>query len=135
MTTHMADRTSEAGAYQSGRWRLALTSGPHAPARARREVARLGVGGARAGDLALLVSEVVTNAVRHGGAYDDEHVVVELVASRGRVQVRVLDGGRGRPARRRPGGTRDGGWGLNLVEALSDTWGAAPGEVWFELTT
>ncbi|WP_205699372.1 ATP-binding protein [Conexibacter sp. SYSU D00693] len=94
-------------------------------------MARLGVCGDRADDVALLVSEVVTNAVRHGGARDEDHVTVELTSEDHRLRIRVLDGGGGLPAQRRPGS--DGGFGLHLVEALADDWGAAPGEVWFVL--
>ena len=117
---------------RAGRWRLALRRGPHAPSEARAEIAKLRLDAVRADDLALLVSEVVTNAVRHGGATDDGHVVVEVVAERSHVLVRVLDGGRRVPRPRKPGPA--GGWGLHLVEALADRWGAAPGEVWFELS-
>lgn len=115
----------------SGRWRLALERDTHAPSRARREVARLGLAPRRDDDLALLVSEVVTNAVRHGGASDDHHVIVEIEAAAKVIRVRVLDGGRRVPVPREPGA--DGGFGLHLVEALAERWGAAPGEIWFEM--
>ena len=127
----MTDSKSELSASRTGRWRFALQRERTAPARARREIAGLGLVPANAGDLQLLVSEVVTNAVRHGGADDDAHVIVEVVAERRCICVRVLDGGRRVPAPREPG--EQGGFGLHLVEALAARWGAAPGEVWFEL--
>lgn len=129
MTT--ADSPEGSKGARCGRWRLALERSPHAPARARREIAQLGLGPRRSDDLALLVSEAVTNAVRHGGADGDGYVVVEVSAGPRRIHVRVVDGGRSMPAQRQPG--LDGGYGLHLVEALAERWGVAPGEIWFEL--
>jgi anti-sigma regulatory factor (Ser/Thr protein kinase) len=80
----------------------------------------------------LLVTELVTNAVRHAGAATVELVV--LVGSR-RVHVEVANAGGEFIARPRNG--RDSGWGLFLIDRLSDDWGVAdkPGRqcVWFEL--
>lgn len=84
----------------------------------------------------LVVSELVTNAVRHGAA----PLSIEIACDRcTALAVRVSDGGRGRPASRlsAAGGRAPGGWGLVLVDLLSDEWGvedAAPGKtVWFRL--
>lgn len=82
---------------------------------------------------ALLVSEVVTNAIR----YARTPIVLSMLSLRDRVEVAVSDGD-GRLPRLRPAGARDeGGRGLALVEALSNRWGARPtgtGKVvWFSL--
>ena len=88
----------------------------------------------QAPDFELAVSELVTNALVHGeggievtvGLYDD------------RVRLAVGDDGFGpEPIRfREPSSTGDGGWGLRLVDGLSDSWGAdrVPGRtlVWME---
>ncbi|HET6506892.1 MAG TPA: ATP-binding protein [Baekduia sp.] len=109
---------------------------PRAPAVARRMVDELGDAvEARCAERArLLLSEVVTNAVRHG---EGEHVRVLLDAVQGgELRCEVVDEGHGfvPKARDRPS-TVEGGWGLHLVETLSRRWGVREGSthVWFEL--
>ncbi|MCY7372246.1 MAG: SpoIIE family protein phosphatase [Spirochaetaceae bacterium] len=82
---------------------------------------------------ALLVSEVVTNALRH----TDGQVVLELWRFSRRLRVEVSDEESRGPV---AGGRHlldDSGRGVPLMDALSDRWGTAPkGEgkvVWFEL--
>ena len=91
----------------------------------------------RLGDLRLLISEVVTNAVRHAGMSEADSIHVEIADSAGRVRVEVSDQGKGfTPKRRDPDIERPGGWGLYLVEELADRWGVETGGrtlVWFEL--
>ncbi|MBT2366071.1 ATP-binding protein [Streptomyces sp. ISL-10] len=75
-----------------------------------------------AGDVLLLVSEVVTNACRHGGfPYE-----LELARGPGRIWVQVSDTSALRP---RPLGphraSRSSGHGLYLLERLSADWGWA----------
>lgn len=93
-------------------------------------------------DLRLLVSEVVTNAVRHGGSQaheTDERVRVRMGVEGRRLRVEVFDGGAGfRPARRRPDADPGSGWGVHFVRELADRWGTAHDAregsvVWFEL--
>ncbi len=84
--------------------------------------------------LRLLVSEVVTNAVRHG----DSGQPVELHASwSDEVRVEVVDRGEGFTPQPRAGGLEDpGGLGLYLVGRLADRWGVDTSEttrVWFVL--
>ena len=89
-------------------------------------------------DVLLLLTELVTNAVRHSGLRPDESLHVELDQWAERVQVKVVDTGT-QFTRIRPGAREDqsGGWGLLLVDRIADTWGVGPTEsgtcVWFEI--
>jgi anti-sigma regulatory factor (Ser/Thr protein kinase) len=88
----------------------------------------------QAPDFELAVSELVTNAILHGEGGID--VTVELHGDR--VRLVVGDEGFGpEPIRfREPSSTGEGGWGLRLVDGVSDSWGAqrVPGRtlVWME---
>jgi anti-sigma regulatory factor (Ser/Thr protein kinase) len=85
-------------------------------------------------DARLLVSELVANSVRHGEG-DTIRLIVD-VRDTNRVRCEVVDDGSGFLPLARPVGTQeDGGWGLYLVESLSDSWGVREGSthVWFEL--
>lgn len=85
-------------------------------------------------DARLLVSELVANSVRHGDG-DVIRLVVDVV-DEGRVRCEVIDQGSGfLPLARPVGSQEDGGWGLYLVESLSESWGVREGSthVWFEL--
>jgi anti-sigma regulatory factor (Ser/Thr protein kinase) len=91
-------------------------------------------------DLRLLVSETVTNAVRHTGVDEHSRVVVVAEEVPGAVRIEVHDGGPGFAAPPDPGPRPEGtsGWGLFLVKKLSRRWGAEPApdaHVWFELAT
>jgi anti-sigma regulatory factor (Ser/Thr protein kinase) len=87
--------------------------------------------------LALLLSELVTNAIQHGGAGPHETIQVRLSSTPQRVRVEVHDPGTTapRPRNRREEET---GYGLLLVDRLADGWGreeaGGGGSVaWFEL--
>ena len=86
----------------------------------------------------LLVTELVTNAVRHAGAGPERPLQLELLHSPGWVAVAVADDGPGYTWRPTPKtGSESGGWGLFLVDQLADRWGverATSGtRVWFEI--
>jgi anti-sigma regulatory factor (Ser/Thr protein kinase) len=85
--------------------------------------------------LRLLVTELVTNSVRHGGG---DNVQVRVLVQSSAVWTEVTDHGPGFD----PGNTGapradSTGWGLFLVERLADRWGAGhesgATKVWFEL--
>jgi anti-sigma regulatory factor (Ser/Thr protein kinase) len=90
-------------------------------------------------DVLLLLTELVTNAVRHGGVDSRRPVRVEVRRWRRLVRVEVADRGAGFSAVPSPRRPRDepGGWGLFLVERIADRWGVehtSPGAcVWFEI--
>lgn len=112
---------------------LRLPGDPDAAAKARRALAKL------RGDLdpplmetlRLLVTELVTNSVRHTKA---ETVVLRILVGRSAVWTEVTDAG---PGFEPPGKSDGTGWGLFLVERLAERWGVnqsdAGTKVWFEL--
>ena len=86
----------------------------------------------------LLVSETVTNAVKHGAGFDSETVDVEGRLSADRLRLEVTnDGPAFDHAAELPPPTDPGGRGLFLVDALSRAWGrrhaAGVTSVWFEV--
>jgi anti-sigma regulatory factor (Ser/Thr protein kinase) len=105
-----------------------------APALARRAIERLPLAEDLAPDVKLLVSELITNSVKYGG----EGQVELLLRSDGprHLYVEVIDQGVGFiPVPRDRPATEVGGWGLHLVQELSDAWGVREGSthVWFEV--
>jgi anti-sigma regulatory factor (Ser/Thr protein kinase) len=88
-------------------------------------------------DVRLLVSELVTNSVRHGRSPESDHVRLDVTLKDDTLYVQVADGGPGfEPRGREAEMTKPGGWGLFLVEKLSDRWGVARNHlthVWFEI--
>ena len=88
-------------------------------------------------DIHVVVSELVANAVRHGGARGSDAVTVSLTLAPDRVRVEVEDPGPGfeppeRPAPRDTGGGR----GLVLLERMTSRWGVSregASRVWFEV--
>jgi anti-sigma regulatory factor (Ser/Thr protein kinase) len=106
---------------------------------ARRSVLAAGAGLSREqrARLALLATELVTNAIQHGGAGDGAGMWLEVAATPGRVRVEVRDpGSNGATPDHRV--TAEGGWGLVLVDHLADRWGLDPASTggsiaWFEL--
>ncbi|MFE7118764.1 ATP-binding protein [Streptomyces sp. NPDC057654] len=71
----------------------------------------------------LVVSELATNAVRHGALGDREFEVAVTALGDGSCFVEVTDSGRRPPVPRAVGDEDESGRGLHLVEALAETWG------------
>jgi anti-sigma regulatory factor (Ser/Thr protein kinase) len=113
-----------------------LPSTASAPARARGALDQMEgrISPERMRDVRLLVSELVTNAVRHAGG-DAVRLVVALVG--GVLRIEVHDPGNGFELRPPPDDPlRASGWGLVLVEELADRWGIDHNprtRVWFEM--
>jgi len=88
---------------------------------------------ALAGDVRLLVSELVTNSFRHTGS---ARIELEVWSSDEIVRVDVTDGGAGFVAPASPTPRRASGWGLFMVDRLAARWGVETTgftRVWFEL--
>ena len=91
--------------------------------------------GVAAADAELLVTELVTNAVRHGGPGVD--LWLRRLPSGG-LRLEIVDGrGGAAPRVQRPSDDAEGGRGLVIVQALASRWGAerlaAGKQVWCEL--
>jgi anti-sigma regulatory factor (Ser/Thr protein kinase) len=116
---------------------LMLAPDPASVAEARTKVLEAmapDLGDDTADRVRLLVSELVTNAVRHG----DGGYAVELHAHwNSHIRVEVVDHGRGFiPLPRSAPSDEPGGYGLFLVGTLADRWGVETDSrttVWFEL--
>jgi anti-sigma regulatory factor (Ser/Thr protein kinase) len=88
--------------------------------------------------VALVLSELVSNAVQHGGAGPTETVRVRVTTSPSRLRVEVVDPGWGDAEPPERIQHPDGGYGLLLVEHLADGHGReATGNggslAWFEI--
>jgi anti-sigma regulatory factor (Ser/Thr protein kinase) len=106
--------------------------------RARRALQRLALPTPLADEAELLVSEVVTNSIRHAGLgpADLIHLTADWtgtrlwvhVRDRGHIAYPAVVSGSIRPA---PGA--ESGWGLYLVDRLASRWGTDTDGYWFEL--
>ena len=92
----------------------------------------------RLADVELLVSELATNSIRHAGVTEADELSMEADVEADRVRVRLFDPGTGfeehTPAPPSKGGA--GGYGLLLLDRLSDRWGVQREglfSVWFEV--
>ena len=115
---------------------LELPSTASAPAQARGALDKIAgrIGPDRLRDVRLLVSELVTNAVRHA---EGEAVRLVVALTAGTLRIEVHDPGRGFKVKPPPDDPmRASGWGLVLVEELADRWGVDHNprtRVWFEM--
>jgi anti-sigma regulatory factor (Ser/Thr protein kinase) len=134
----MATRTRRGvGRHDRNGLTMSLGSGPEAAAEARRAIGKL-----RADldpplmeTLRLLVTELVTNSVRHTAA---DSMTLRIAVGRAAVLTEVADTGPGfDPECVEQAGDDNTGWGLFLVERLASSWGVkhdgASKRVWFEL--
>jgi anti-sigma regulatory factor (Ser/Thr protein kinase) len=118
--------------------RVELPGGLQAPQHARRAIEEhfgTQVDAATLASVELLTTELVSNAVRHGGA-DEEHVVIlHLALAHACLRIEVCDPGDGFAAGP-PQPYGEGGYGLFLVSEVSSRWGVARDQsnvTWFEM--
>ena len=86
----------------------------------------------------LLITELVTNSIRHAGLQPDDRIRVRAEVSGSKLRVDVLDGSRRSGPPRVAGSIRpppraESGWGLFLVDRLATRWGWGRDGYWFEL--
>ena len=117
-----------------------LTGGPYAVTAARLALSEFDelVDESLAFDVRLLVSELVTNSVRHAQVGPESSIILRLAVADSHVRVEVSDDGPGfDPPAHDPTAelARESGWGLFFVTQLADRWGVErdPGRVWFEI--
>jgi hypothetical protein len=111
--------------------RIELDGGSRAPRNARRAIAET-MRGRRdlpsVRDVQLLVSELVTNSVLHGGAGPAEKIDLNVTLFPYVVRVVVADPlGGFAPRLAVAGQDRSGARGLQIIEALASRWGVRPG--------
>jgi phosphoserine phosphatase RsbU/P len=92
----------------------------------------------RADDARLIATELMSNAVRHGGITAQDDITLSLGTDNGTVTIVVEQPTSASSARiADPSSTeREGGFGLMLVDRLADSWGVEhgrPGRVWFAI--
>ncbi|KUJ64157.1 hypothetical protein ACZ90_61215 [Streptomyces albus subsp. albus] len=73
----------------------------------------------------LLLSELVTNAVRHGRVPRGREIGVRSALSGGELRVEVADVSDSQPQMRESGDGDERGRGLLLVDSLADKWGVS----------
>ncbi len=118
---------------------LAIPTGPEAAGSARAALEPLGehLEAQVLDDLRLMVSELVTNSVRHAGLGPGARILVRVEFTPSCIRVEVIDPGPGfehRPVRPTP--VQPSGWGLFLVGHIAARWGIEREDttrVWFEL--
>jgi serine/threonine-protein kinase RsbW len=132
----MATETRVGGVEGQGRdgLRMRLGSGPDAAAQARRAIAKLrqDLDPPLMETMRLLVTELITNAVRHT---DCDTVVLKIAIGKSAVLTEVCDDGPTFVPR--ASDAEDDGWGLFLVERLAEDWGVRTNgtkRVWFRLS-
>jgi anti-sigma regulatory factor (Ser/Thr protein kinase) len=118
---------------------LEIDATPDASARARRwldGIPQLRSLGQVAFDVRLLVTELVSNSVRHAGLGSDDRIVVRLDLDERRLRVEVQDRGSGFDATHLRAPDNEGGRGLQIVSAIAHRWGQQMEHgslVWFEI--
>jgi anti-sigma regulatory factor (Ser/Thr protein kinase) len=117
-----------------------LAGGPYAATAARLALDNLDteLDPVLAQDLRLLVTEAVKNSVQHAGVGPEDSIGLKIAVRPEIVRIEVTDHGPGfEPDASRPDEDEVTGWGLFLIDQLSDRWGVRQDDgtcVWFEVT-
>lgn len=119
---------------------LRLKPNVEAPAEARRSLGALrpSLDDLLVDDAVLLVSEIVSNSVRHASLDASDAIEVRIRGSRSMLHVDVIDPGPGFDPRHVRSSRENGGWGLRLLDRLATRWGVERNhvtKVWFELVS
>lgn len=97
---------------------------PGSASEARRSLERLSgfLDSSQLDSARLLVSELVSNSIRHAELTPEGWIWLRVVLLDRSLRVEVSDPGIGIPEVR-VGPRTDGGWGLQIVDRISDRWG------------
>jgi two-component sensor histidine kinase len=113
---------------------VALPVRPEAAGAARRLLVREGLDPDLDHTVCLLVSEVVTNSIRHAGMGPDDRIVLAARLGHNFARIEVRDSGPGFEADVRHGSP---GFGLRMLDMLASRWGVdtdgSGTRVWFEV--
>jgi anti-sigma regulatory factor (Ser/Thr protein kinase) len=117
---------------------LRIAPDVRAPREARRslEALRPSLDDPLVDEAELLVSEIVTNCVRHAELDVHDAIEVRVRGSRSMIHVDVIDPGAGFDPSRLPPPNGKGGWGLWLLDRIATRWGVERDgvtRVWFDL--
>jgi serine phosphatase RsbU (regulator of sigma subunit)/anti-sigma regulatory factor (Ser/Thr protein kinase) len=118
---------------------VALPGGPRAPGVARRALDETFAGLVEEevlADLRIVVAEVVTNAVVHGGATEEDRIELRLAARPDLLRLEIASDGPAFELTPASPPDQPGGFGLFLLDQLSSRWGHAAEDgvvVWFEV--
>jgi anti-sigma regulatory factor (Ser/Thr protein kinase) len=109
-----------------------------APATARRAVSGLKAAREVIGDLRLIASELVTNAILYSGCTEEDELELRLERTDSHLRLSVVDPGRSAQSARVAVDEQraSGGMGLFVVEQLASRWGADRSDryrVWAEV--
>lgn len=129
---------TSAAVQRAGRREFLLDGDPESVGEARRLVLELAepfVEDSLLDDLRLVLSEVVSNAVRHGT--DADAIMLAVTPKGDYLCVQVTDPGPGlAPRPRATAPDENGGWGFFLIEHMTRRWGLTRERgrtrVWFE---
>jgi len=87
-------------------------------------------------DVYLLVTELVSNSVKHASLMSDHQVQVDAAPTSRGVRVEVANRGGAQLANKLPEKAEESGWGLLLVTKIASRWGIATNGrtlIWFEI--
>jgi Histidine kinase-like ATPase domain len=89
-------------------------------------------------DAKLLLTEVMTSAIRDGGLGNEDAISILIRDSESRVEVEVSNAGTAFDSTALRSRSREAGWGLLLLDRIAEDWGVRdgpPGDVavWFRL--
>jgi anti-sigma regulatory factor (Ser/Thr protein kinase) len=117
-----------------------LAGGPYAATAARLALDNLDaeLDPVLAQDLRLLVTEAVKNSVQHAGVGPEDSIGLKIAVQPELIRIEVTDAGPGfEPDASRPTEDDSTGWGLFLIDQLSERWGVVREKattVWFEVS-
>ncbi|NJQ02568.1 ATP-binding protein [Streptomyces zingiberis] len=92
----------------------------------RAQLSAWGVAGDAADNAELLISELMTNAVRHAQAPPGREIAARFALTEGRLLLEVSDAGERLPVPTQAPPDAENGRGLALVAALAHDWGVRP---------
>ena len=87
-------------------------------------------------DVNLLVSELVTNSVKHASLMSDDAIEVDANPTQDGIRVEVTNPGRGELTNKVQRRNAESGWGLLLVTKIASRWGVTTNGstlIWFEI--